>query len=190
MKYLILLFLLSSCATHYFTYQTVLTKPKPNELLVFEDSIIKAKFRIDEKMLTLRFDNKSNHGLKIPWDDVSLALNGNSKRVVHKETGITKINDLQPATTVSPGGYLQDGVIPSENVTIMRTNRSYVTNFEKIFPMSDFGNKRIRKQALSWKGKDITLFVPFRVGDDVLMPYTFNIHITDVTESKSKSPVK
>src|SRR5688572_16699501 len=104
MKLLLPLFtiFLMSCAPQYLAYKFQLDSPTPTKPLVHENDSLSITFIFQPTALEFTLNNKMTDGIKINWDEVSLSLGGKAKRIIHKETGMTKTTDLQPPTTIPP----------------------------------------------------------------------------------------
>lgn len=82
----------------------------------FDDGKIQAIFIVGEKDLNFTIKNLTSDPMKINWDEASLIIYGESKRVMHK--GIKFIDrDAPQAPTVIPGNSsIDDLVLPTDNV--------------------------------------------------------------------------
>ena len=186
--YLCFVILLCSC-NRYYTYSFRMEAPEEKNDLLYEDDTIRMRFEPTADMIRIRFDNKSENGIKMQWDDISLDFDGNSKRVYHKETGLSSKNLVQPPTTITPKGYLIDALIPSDNVTFTTVGKKTVPVYRTIFPRQDNGLKKIKRDALNWKGKAINFYFPLRV-NETPKNYTIRMRVTDVITSKKKPVAK
>jgi hypothetical protein len=85
MKLLVFLSIIfiASCTPKY-TNIYFLEKPKPNEDLVYSDSLIDATFDMDHKGISFVMKNKSQDKITIYWDECAMVLEGTSMRVTHK----------------------------------------------------------------------------------------------------------
>ena len=152
---------------------------------MYEDDTVRMRFQPTADRINIKFDNKSDQGIKMQWDDISIDFDGNSKRVYHKETGLSSKNLVQPPTTITPKGYLIDALIPSDNVTFTTVGKKTVPVYRALFPSQDYGQKRIKRMALAWKGKAINFYFPLRINESP-KNYTIRLRVLDVITSKKK----
>lgn len=170
MKQVIILFLISailfSCtASKEYVYHVEMTKPKPSTTLEFENDTFHISFSLEPKYIEFTLYNKSNDGLKFSWDEVAISINGKSYRVVHKETGMYKVNDVQPPTTVPPQSNIKDFLLPTDNIRYAPSGNSArtITMFTDLFPTMDYGNKKKKAAILGQIGSRITIFLPYYI---------------------------
>ncbi|HWC53505.1 MAG TPA: hypothetical protein VG676_07990, partial [Chitinophagaceae bacterium] len=98
-KTLIILFIIFtfvSCTSKLYNYKTAMTYPVQNSDLIYENDTLKIGFKLNPKDILVNIRNKSETGIKINWDELSFSINAKTYRIVHKETGVIKINEVQP----------------------------------------------------------------------------------------------
>lgn len=173
---------LYSCTTTYM-YDVKLKQPVISDTLMYQNDTMKIRFSFEETSLKILIENKTNQGIKINWDEASMSVNGKSYRVVHKETGLYKMNDLQPPTVVAPMSYMEDNLIPGENAYV--SSKSIAVAFAKLFPMKAYSDKKSKEKVLSMRGKTVYVSMPFYI-NNIYMPKTFEIFIKDVLPKKIK----
>lgn len=188
MKLLIPFFtiLFVSCAPQQLAYKFQLNQPAPSKSLYYENDSMSIDFAFNPTELQFTLNNKMNDGLKINWDEVSLSLDGKAKRIIHKETGMSKTTDLQPPTTIPPKSSLSDIIVPSDNVSFIKVYRNYTAQFRPMFP-NEVKRKYVDRY-LSRKGEKIVLFMPLRIADQyVTQTFYFTIiDIYKINRSKGK----
>jgi hypothetical protein len=162
-----------------------MTYPVQNSDLIYENDTLKIGFKLNPKDILVNIRNKSETGIKINWDELSFSINAKTYRIVHKETGVIKINEVQPPTTIPPHSVLDDILVPAQNV---KSNYSiyfntYLTHVDDIFPNNDYGFKAKREYIQSMKGGTITIFLPFYMDGKYVSKY-YTLNIIDVYKKK------
>ena len=118
------LFFLIGCSTvfyepkriHY-TYQVTMIKPERSDAYVLRDDALDIRFQFLEDRLSFHIHNNTSVLMTIDWDASRyVSETGMSKAVIHKKTFYRNRNKPQPPTTLSPGGFYDDYIIPVENV--------------------------------------------------------------------------
>ena len=144
---------------------------------------MRIKFTLEPQLVKFRYDNKLNEGVRINWDEVSISIGGKSYRVVHKETGTYKVNEIQPTTSIPPRSYTIDGLIPSEKINYTRYGSGSTVTVAKIFPTIDYRDKQTAKQIMLLKGKSIIVYLPLYINNK-FSNNSFEIKITDIVTTK------
>jgi len=98
---------------------------------------------------------------------------------------MTKVNDLQPPTTIPPHSELKDALMPSENVQFMRVRGSFIPMYDALFP-TKASYKNPDDAILSRKGQKVIVYLPYRIADKYVAK-TFYFTITDVTQTKQST---
>ena len=173
--------ILQSCASKYLLYDFKMTHPEQSKNLFHENDKFSISFEIGQKMIGINILNKLTDGIRINWDEVSFSINGQAERAVHKSTGIAKITEVQPPTTIPPKSSLQDFLIPESNVHYS-TAFGGTYSFDNLFPIEE-GAKKADKAAAKYKGTKVTIFMPFYIGGKY-ESYYYDIMIDDVRVSK------
>lgn len=112
-----------------------------------------------------------------------MSYNGQAKRIVHKETGLTKLTDLQPPTTIPPKTNLRDIVVSTDDVFFTNNQGRIIMNVKEIYPTYDYGSKKKRDYILKLKGYRISLFFPYYI-KNVYHSKTFEFIISDIIAKK------
>lgn len=179
---LVIVFFSASCTSKYYQYDIKMVQP-PSERLYFENDTMSISFEFRQKFIHIEVYNKLEDGIRINWDELSISDNGVAQRVVHYQTGVARINDVQPPTTIPPKSKLEDGLIPTNK--IIPGNGLNLVAFKDIYPLVDNGHKKTRKYALSKKGQKVVVFFPYYL-KGVYHSKTFEFLIADVIQSKKK----
>ncbi len=83
----------------------------------FEDEYIKIIWYVSRTSLHFQLTNKSQHSIKIPWDEVVYVdIKGQTGRVMHSGIKYIDRNNSQPASVVPRGASISDLVMPTDNV--------------------------------------------------------------------------
>ena len=83
----------------------------------FEDEYIRISWYLTRTSLHFLLTNKSQHSIKIPWDDmVYVDIYGQTGRVMHSGIKYIDRNNSQPASVVPRGTTISDLVMPTDNV--------------------------------------------------------------------------
>ena len=149
---------------------------------VFEDDYMKISWFVGYNKFYFTLYNKSNHALKIIWDDATLVMPDNSiSKLMHSGVKYSQRNDAQVATTVPRGAKIEDMLVPTENVI-------YIDNigwYEMPILKNSFDTDAEMKKAELMKGKVMRVLFPIKI-EDVQNEYTFIFTINDVkVESKT-----
>lgn len=178
---IISLIFLQSCTSKYLIYDFNMTHPVQAKNLYYENERFSVSFEIGRETIQVNILNKLNDGIRINWDEVSFSINGNTERAVHKSTGINRVTEVQPPTTIPPKASLQDFLVPASNVNYSTAFGGTIT-FDPLFPTENSAKKAERTKQ-KYKGTKITIFMPFYVGGKY-ESYYYDIMINDVTVSK------
>jgi len=121
MKKLILFFALStlffSCT--YCKYEYILTAPVRNNNLFYENDTMKLTLNVNKanvSFINFKLENKLNVPFKVIWDDISIAVDGNSQKIAHKSTKLIDKNNIQPNTNIPSSAYVNETIAPSGNI--------------------------------------------------------------------------
>ena len=180
---LLIISILGSCSSRVYTYSIVLEKPQKSNNLNFENDTMSISFDFIEKGITFKLYNKTEDGIKINWDELSMSVNGKAQRVLHKETGSYKITDVQPPTTIPPKTVLEDGIIPSDIVSYSNIGGRTIINLNALYPKYDYGDKRKRAEIMNMKGQKIVIFLPYYIRN-IYHSKIFEFLITDIIAKK------
>jgi hypothetical protein len=173
-----------SCAQYRYFYKINLDAPVQSSSLTYGNDTFSIVFDFTTKGLSFELFNRSNEGIKINWDEVSISENGVAKRVIHKETGMTKINDLQPPTTIPPQSSLKDFLVPSDNVKFYSSSGRTTMFVRDAYPIYDKGSKSTGKKIMQFKGSRFILYLPLYIRNN-FSSKTYEFTIVDIERKKT-----
>ena len=152
-------------------YVFVMTKPKENRELLFEDDFLTIQFSISGKEIGFLLRNKTSNPIKIDWDQAAYVdVAGESHKVMH--SGVKYIDKEKPQalTVVPPTAKLEDIIFPTDYV--FYTSGKYGGwSRNTLFPDAT--------KAELYKGKSFGVFIPFEI-NGVIKNYFFTFNIEDV----------
>lgn len=182
---IVLLFAASfcSCTTKLYNYKISLVKPEKSAVRSYENDTMSISFDFRNNGIMFSLFNKSEEGIKINWDELSMSINGKAQRVVHKETGTYNTTTVQPPTTVPPKTILEDVIIPTDYISYYYVSGHRNIKVNDIYPKYDYGNKQKRAEVMKMKGQKIVIFFPYYI-KDIYFSKTFEFIIEDITTKK------
>lgn len=149
-----------------------LIQPTPSETLSYSDAFIKITFGIDNQIIGFEIQNKTDSGIKINWDDLSIIYpSGTFSRVICLGKKPMDKNSPQAPTVVPPNAKVQDALIPSENI--------YRDNLDRNGVPPLFGGDDI----LKWNNKDFRIYFPLEIkGSKKEYTFKFKIHVSEIVK--------
>jgi len=162
----------------------------------FEDDLVKVLWSVSSDEIAFTVQNKTDHSIKIPWDDAAfIDENGSSHRVMH--SGI-KYNDRQQAqapSIVVRKASLEDIVFPTDYVSWEEggrytsgkwKQRSFYPDYDyqNIYRSHEFNSfEEFDKAVKSKVGKTFQVLLPLQI-EDVINDYIFSFKVDSVFTSK------
>jgi hypothetical protein len=148
----------------------------------YEDDYINIVWYVDNKQFNFELKNKSDHPLKISWDDISYVdINGKTGRVMHSGVKYNERNSSQPATTVPKGASLSDILLPTDNVFF--ESGQYGGWREGYLIPCIYKNEATKQaESPSYVGKKMSIMMPIII-ENVQNDYTFVFNIDKLMES-------
>ncbi len=166
------------------TYIFSMVKPVQSSSLDFEDSTIASHFDVANDRINFSIANKSNHIIKLIWDNASLAVFGRSHQIMHGGVKFIDRGSSSPPSTILPGTQIDDLALPTDNVYY---RENYYGNYYFSLPGSwrttnlllPVGKKKnISKQMI---GQTLTLYLPIVNENDQNIGYTFEFKVTGIS---------
>jgi len=154
----------------------------------YEDDYIDIVWYVSLKQFNFTLKNKSNHTLKINWDDISYVdTNGKTGRVMHSGVKYNERNSSQPSSTVPKGATLSDLLLPTDNVSYSSPTKytSGGWNENYLFPCVYKDEASLFQYAPNYVGKTMTILMPIMI-ENVQNDYTFTFNINELLTQPSK----
>ncbi len=145
----------------------------------YEDDYIDIVWYVSTKQFNFTLKNKSNHTIKINWDDISFVdYNGSVGRVMHAGVKYTDRNSSQPASTVPKNASITDILLPTDNVYYI--SGQYGGWQEKMLIPSIYKTPQdFAAGANSYVGKTMKILMPIMI-ENVQNDYTFEFNIASL----------
>lgn len=143
----------------------------------FEDEHIQILWYMTRYSLHFVLTNKSQHSIKIPWDDmVYVDIYGKTGRIMHSGVKYIDRNNTQPASVVPKGTSLSDLVMPTDNVYYV--SGQYGGWRESPLLPRYSSQEEIKSSGVV--GKSIKVLFPIQI-ENVTNEYTFEFCIDGAT---------
>ncbi|MBO7278616.1 MAG: hypothetical protein J6U70_03330 [Bacteroidales bacterium] len=143
----------------------------------YEDDYIKIFWYVTSTQFNFDITNKTNHTIKLPWDDMAYVdQNGSTKRVMHSGVKYTERNSSQPASTLPRNASLSDVLLPTDNVYYV-SGQYGGWREASLFPRY---NTQEEAQASPALGKSVRIIFPILI-QDVVNEYVFEFSVDSVT---------
>jgi hypothetical protein len=150
----------------------------------YENDSIKIHFNVTETFIGVKMENKLARGIKLNWDEVSFSLNGSSyARVLHNLTGVNKINDVQPTTTIPPHSYIDDKLYPRDKYYVSANRYTGYWSTSLSFFRLKKPNEKSENYMQSRIGDVIVIHMPYYLAN-AYVESNFQIKIVDVKKLK------
>jgi len=140
----------------------------------YEDDFVLFTWFVSSTQFHFLLKNKTNHSIKIPWDDIAyINPDGESKRVIHSGIKLIDRNNAQAPSVVAKNSTLNDILIPSDNIY-------YVSEFgwgeENLFGRY---NSQEAAHTSKYIGATVSILFPIII-ENVTNEYTFQFEIKDI----------
>lgn len=148
----------------------------------YEDDYIDIVWYVGQKQFNFVLKNKSNHTIKINWDDISYVdIKGNTSRIMHSGVKYVDRNASQPASSIPKGASLSDILLPVDNVFF---DSQYGGWREKLLIPAYYRSKEAMEQeAPTYVGKQMRILMPISI-ESVQNDYTFVFNIDELLPNK------
>lgn len=182
---LLLVVMLTSCArTYYDVVMTSVEVPEDykeqygetkilslssNEITKYkyEDDLVAFTWIVSKSQFNFSLENKTNHSIKIPWDDI-IFINpaGRSMRVIHSGVRYVDRNQEQAPSVVAKRSKLDDILVPSDHIYYLD---------------GDFGGWRVHDVFHNYEfvGAKVSIVFPVII-ENVTNEYIFRFQATNV----------
>jgi len=138
----------------------------------FEDKMIDLTFIPTNKMFYLSLTNKTNHSIKLVWDEaVFVDSKGNSSKLANGEMRRISMNSPHPPSVIVRGSSFNTVVFPSANVTS--------NGIESVVPS---GRKdsivEVKSYAQNYIGQKVQILLPLMI-EETVNEYIFSFEVND-----------
>ena len=142
---------------------------------VFEDENIRIFWLVLDEQFSFTIYNKTNHALKINWDDVVYVNTDKSiSKMIHSGVKYSKMNEGQVPTTLPKGAKLDDILAPVENIHFISGDWTTLP----LFP-NWFSTDEAMEKAKTLEGESVSILLPIKI-EDIQNDYTFSFKINKV----------
>lgn len=171
---------LFSCTTaQQYTYDIRLERPAPSQNLQFENDTISILFAFNYDHIDFQLYNKLDDAMKINWKDLSVSIDGETKRVIPSNAYFVGFPGKELAIMVAPRSKITDVIRTSDKTSQWDSASSIQRAALNTFPDRDYGNLSERNRILGLKGKKIVIYLPFYLRN-VYCSKTFEFVIADI----------
>lgn len=177
---------------HIYTYDYELIKPVEDTSLKYSDSSMDFTFTIGLNEINFTAKNKTDQPLKIVWDEASFIQFGKAGKVMHDGIKYSERNASMPVTTIPAHASIDDLILPTANVyyregyygTYSSTPGSWQEH--SLFPFSDIVDTSVRSKIDTYKGEQISIYLPIRDTKSNELGYTFTFQVKDIHTQDAK----
>jgi len=140
----------------------------------YEDQLIKIIWLPTAKQFNFVLENKSDHSIKIIWDEaVYVDGNGSSEKVMHSGVKFSEKNNSQPATVVVKNAKIDDLIMPSKNVYYVSGQYGGWRTLP-LFSNPSTDNIEISSSV----GKEVRILLPLEI-ENTVNEYIFSFKVND-----------
>lgn len=175
---------LSSCAStgtygsgkgNKYRYVFRMMAPVQNNNLLFQDESMIIQFKFDDAAVKFQLQNVTGGTCSIDWPKTTLGVNGRFFPIRHADNLYSDTATVTTSVPIPSMGYIQDLVIPRDNILYGKDGWREVD----LFLTTDNGSETLRKTILQSAGKSVALVMPMRFGTTV-RNYEFDFQIASV----------
>lgn len=180
------LFLLSLCTVFLsscvigtvYTYDIRLERPVQSKNLQFENDTMSINFVFEPEHIYFNLFNKLDDAIKINWKDISVSIDGETKRVIPSYSYNVGFPGKEQSVTVAPRSKIGDVIRTTDKLGYDDTSR-LPTGRLNMYPQSDGNHPPTREYILGLKGKRILIYMPFYLRNEFYSK-TFEFVIADI----------
>ena len=145
----------------------------------YEDDYIVIVWYVGLKDFNFSLKNKSNHTIKLNWDDISYVdYKGSVGRVMHSGVKYIDRNNSQPASTIPRGASISDVLIPTDNIYYVE-GKYGGWNERYLIPCNYSSKEDFAAGASSYVGSTMKIMMPIMI-ENVQNDYTFEFTINSL----------
>ena len=197
---LMLVSVITSCSVHKGSYDMKLQKverTKNSENNYGESKIVnfkeegKSKYSYEDQMIKIVWtpvstqfgfilDNKTNHSIKIIWDEaVYIDENGSSERVMHSGVKYSESTNPQIPTIIIKNGNVSDILIPVDNIYYV-SGKYGGWNTQPLFTDWAYSPEELYIVTQEYIGKSVKILLPLKI-EGVVNEYIFTFKFEGFT---------
>jgi acetone carboxylase gamma subunit len=179
------LVLLVACTPiHHYNYKTSL-RSATDKKMSYENDSLRISFYVEPKLIAFRLDNKLSEPIQINWEEAKFMIDKEHHKVMRTEMGVFKAYERQPPTTILPGSYIRDQLVPVRNIKDKQLESdTKVMVIEDMLPQEDKGDKALAAKITHMKGAVMEVNLPIYIRGKSI-PRTFYITIDDISKTKT-----
>lgn len=142
----------------------------------YEDSLIKIIWLPLSTEFAFTLENKSNHSMKIVWDEAAYVNeNGSTSRVMHSGVKYTERNTPQPPTVVMKKAKIDDIILPTDNVYYV-SGQYGGWRTKPLFPNKAASAEELNSLSQKYIDKTVGILLPLQI-EDTVNEYIFRFKI-------------
>lgn len=150
---------------------------------LFEDEMVSIAWAPLEEGFFFDLSNKTDHSIKIIWDDAAYVdTAGKSHRVVHEGVRFSDKNNSQPPSIIVRRGSIQDSITPSDYIYFFggRWDISPLFPNNNQWPFLIIEDAEVlRAKVRPYIGKTAQILLPLQI-QDTINDYIFVFEVKDV----------
>ncbi len=160
-----------------YVYAYSMSAPIENPLMVFQDDSLKIQFKIDASAIRFQLQNLSRSVISVQWDNVSVGIDNAYSLVRHSLNMYADTVQGRGSVRIPPLGYIQDLMVPVENVFF--DGSAWVQS--DLFQTIDGGREEMAQAIQKNVGKSIVVIFPIQFGT-TSKEYRFEFRIVSVKQ--------
>ena len=142
----------------------------------YEDEMIKIIWIPLRKQFTFALENKTDHSIKIIWDEaVFVDASGSSERVMHSGVKYTDRNSPQTPTIVVRNANISDVILPTNNVYYV-SGQYGGWRTRPLIPNTANTQEELVTISKKYVGKTVSILLPLKI-EDTVNEYIFSFKI-------------
>ena len=132
---------------------------------VYEDDIIMICWLVLDKQFSFTIFNKTDHALRINWDDVTyVKMDKSISKMIHSGVKYSKMNEAQVPSVLPKGAKLEDILVPIDNIHYESPNWVTLPLFPEMISISSDEDAETAKIL---EGKSVSILMPIKIEDIV-----------------------
>lgn len=141
----------------------------------YTDSLIDIVWYVSSTQFNFELKNKTNHTIKINWDDISYVdCNGRASRVIHQGILLADRNNAQAPLSIPRGALIKDLLLPVDNIIFVGG-----WQYKTLIPSYYKSEKQKKENATSYLNRNLMIMMPIII-EGVKNDYSFIFNIDKV----------